>query len=66
MVLRSGVVDFYGKVGDLRAAKRVIEEMLDIDVEANNAMISILSKYGCIKNARNLFDNMPSRNSELH
>ncbi|KAK9279058.1 hypothetical protein L1049_012733 [Liquidambar formosana] len=63
LILQTGLLDFYAKVGNLRSAKRVFAEMPERDVVANNAMISALSKNGCVEEAQNLFDNMTERNS---
>lgn len=63
VILQTGLLDFYAKVGDLRSAKRVFADMSVRDVVANNAMISALRKHGCIEEARDLFDCMPDRNS---
>lgn len=63
MILQTGLLDFYAKVGDLKCAKRVFMGMPRRDVVANNAMISALSKHGYVEEARNLFDNMTERNS---
>ncbi|XP_071737993.1 pentatricopeptide repeat-containing protein ELI1, chloroplastic-like [Rutidosis leptorrhynchoides] len=63
VVLQTGLLDFYAKVGNLSSAKRVFDEMSHKDVVANNAMISALSKHGFVQDARNLFDDMPEKNS---
>ncbi|KVH94120.1 Pentatricopeptide repeat-containing protein [Cynara cardunculus var. scolymus] len=63
VVLQTGLLDFYAKVGDLSSAKRVFDEMSHRDVVANNAMISALSKHGFVKDAQNLFDSMQDKNS---
>ncbi|GMP48931.1 hypothetical protein CsSME_00016106 [Camellia sinensis var. sinensis] len=63
MVLQTGLLDFYAKVGDLGSAKMVFDEMPERDVVANNAMISALGKHGCIEEAQSLFDSMLERNS---
>ncbi|CAK9142694.1 unnamed protein product [Ilex paraguariensis] len=63
VIVQTGLLDFYAKVGNLKSAKRVFVEMPERDVVANNAMISALSKHGCLEEAKNLFDSMPERNS---
>ncbi|KAA8549489.1 hypothetical protein F0562_001173 [Nyssa sinensis] len=63
VILQTGLLDYYGKVGDLTSAKRVFAEMPQRDVVANNAMISALGKHGFVEEAHNLFDGMPERNS---
>ncbi|KAI3507952.1 hypothetical protein L1887_22949 [Cichorium endivia] len=63
VVLQTGLLDFYSKVGDLNSAKKVFDEMPHKDVIANNAMISALSKHGFVKDAQNLFDNINEKNS---
>nr|XP_043638277.1 pentatricopeptide repeat-containing protein At3g62890-like [Erigeron canadensis] len=63
VVLQTGVLDFYAKIGDLTSAKRVFSEMSHRDIVANNAMISALSKYGFVKDAQNLFDSMHEKDS---
>ncbi|XP_057488080.1 pentatricopeptide repeat-containing protein At1g08070, chloroplastic-like [Actinidia eriantha] len=63
VVLQTGLLDFYAKVGDLGSAKKVFNEMTERDVVANNAMISAMSKHGCLEEAQRLFDSMPERNS---
>ncbi|PWA43236.1 tetratricopeptide-like helical domain, DYW domain protein [Artemisia annua] len=42
VVLKTGLLEFYAKVGDLSSAKRVYNEMPRMDVVGNNAMISTL------------------------
>ncbi|XP_057967933.1 pentatricopeptide repeat-containing protein At1g08070, chloroplastic-like [Malania oleifera] len=63
VILQTGLLDFYAKVGNLRSAERVFVEMPEKDVVANNAMVSALSMHGHVKEARDLFDEMPERNS---
>nr|GEU61349.1 pentatricopeptide repeat-containing protein At3g62890-like [Tanacetum cinerariifolium] len=63
VVLQTGLLDFYAKVGDLNSAKRVFNEMSDKDVVANNAMISALSINGLVKDAQSLFESMVEKNS---
>ncbi|XXG60526.1 hypothetical protein AAC387_Pa04g2413 [Persea americana] len=63
MFLQTGLLDFYGKAGDLTSAKQVFDEMPQRDVVANNAMIAVLSKCGHVTDAHNLFEKMPERNS---
>ncbi|KAL6979017.1 formamidase, partial [Sarracenia purpurea var. burkii] len=63
MILQTGLLLLYAKVGHLGLTKQVFAEMTERDVVANNAMISALSKHGCFEEAQNLFDNMPERNS---
>lgn len=63
MIIQTGLLGFYAKVGDLRCAKRVFTGMPMRDVVANNAMISAMSKHGYVEEAQSLFDNMRERNS---
>lgn len=42
LILKTGLLDFYAKVGNLRSAKRVFAEILERDIVANNAMISAI------------------------
>ncbi|XP_023728818.1 pentatricopeptide repeat-containing protein At5g66520 [Lactuca sativa] len=63
LVLQTGLLDFYAKIGDLRSAKKVFEEMSQRDVVACNVMISVLGKHGLIKDARVLFDSMLEKDS---
>ncbi|KAG5589313.1 hypothetical protein H5410_039827 [Solanum commersonii] len=63
VILLTGLLDFYGKVGDLGSARKVFVEMPERDVIATNAMISAFSRYGCVEEAKQLFENMSDRNS---
>ncbi|KAI3749823.1 hypothetical protein L2E82_20439 [Cichorium intybus] len=63
MVLQTGLLDFYAKIGDLRSAKKVFEEMSQRDVVACNVMISVFGKHGLIEDARVLFDSMVEKDS---
>lgn len=63
LILQTGLLALYAKVGDLKCARKVFMGMPRRDVIANNAMISALSKHGYVEEARNLFDNMAERNS---
>ncbi|XP_049376690.1 pentatricopeptide repeat-containing protein At5g66520-like [Solanum stenotomum] len=63
VILLTGLLDFYGKVGDLGSARKVFVEMPERDVIATNAMISAFSTYGCVEEAKQLFENMSDRNS---
>ncbi|XP_059626397.1 pentatricopeptide repeat-containing protein At1g08070, chloroplastic-like [Cornus florida] len=63
LVLQTGLLDFYAKVGNLGSAKLVFVEMPERDVVACNAMISALGKHGFVEEARNLFDGMLERDS---
>ncbi|KAG9134404.1 hypothetical protein Leryth_025728 [Lithospermum erythrorhizon] len=62
VVLQTGLLDFYGKVGDLRSAEKVFDEMPNRDVIANNAMIAAWSKFGFVEDAKGLFDSMSEKN----
>ncbi|KAL3517976.1 hypothetical protein ACH5RR_020565 [Cinchona calisaya] len=59
VILQTGLLDFYAKVGDLVSARKVFVEMPERDVVANNAMIAAFSKYGHVEEAKKLFDSMP-------
>ncbi|XP_058099730.1 pentatricopeptide repeat-containing protein At3g62890-like [Magnolia sinica] len=63
LFLLTGILNFYGKIGDLCSAKKVFDGMPERDVVAHNAMIGVLSKHGLASDARRLFDEMPERNS---
>ncbi|XP_055821262.1 pentatricopeptide repeat-containing protein At1g08070, chloroplastic-like [Solanum dulcamara] len=63
VVLLTGLLDFYAKVGDLWSARKVFVEMPERDIIATNAMISAFSRHGCVKEAKKLFENMSLRNS---
>ncbi|XP_058225473.1 pentatricopeptide repeat-containing protein At3g29230-like [Rhododendron vialii] len=63
VVLQTGLIDFYAKVGDLRSAEKVFEEMTERDVVANNVMLSGFTKHGFVEEARRLFDSMQERDS---
>ncbi|KAK6935646.1 Pentatricopeptide repeat [Dillenia turbinata] len=63
VILQTGLLDFYAKLGDLMSAKKLFAEMPERDVVANNAMISALSKHRLVEEARRLFDSMLHRNS---
>ncbi|KAL4558431.1 hypothetical protein LXL04_036631 [Taraxacum kok-saghyz] len=66
VVLQTGLLDFYSKIGDLTSAKKVFDEMPQRDIVANNAMISAYSKHGFVKDAQKLFDNMHEKNSATY
>lgn len=63
VILLTGLLDFYAKVGDLGSAQKVFAEMPERDDVASNAMISAFSRFGCVKEAEQLFENMPQRDS---
>lgn len=63
LFVQTGLVDFYGKVGNLRSARGVFDEMTDGDVVASNAMITALGMSGYVDDARVLFDKMTERDS---
>ncbi|XP_068647781.1 pentatricopeptide repeat-containing protein At1g08070, chloroplastic-like [Aristolochia californica] len=63
MFLLTGLLDFYGKAGDLSSAKRIFWEMPERDIITQNAMIAVLSKHDCVNDARKLFDEMVERSS---
>lgn len=62
VVLQTGLLDFYEKVGD---PDRIFAEMPERDVVANNAMIAGFSKLGCVDRVKELFDSMPVRDTLL-
>ncbi|KAK9106342.1 hypothetical protein Syun_022353 [Stephania yunnanensis] len=61
--LQTGLLDFYGKVGELGLARRVFDEMPERDVVARNAMVAALGMNGFLSDARKLFDEMSERTS---
>ncbi|KAG9456929.1 hypothetical protein H6P81_001437 [Aristolochia fimbriata] len=63
LFLLTGLLDFYGKAGDLSAAKQIFYEMPERDIITQNAMITVLSKHGCVNDAKKLFDDMVERSS---
>lgn len=63
VVLQTGLVDFYAKVGDLRCAHKVFDEMSNRDVVACNVMISVFGKHGLVVDAKALFDSMVEKDS---
>nr|GMD73220.1 pentatricopeptide repeat-containing protein At3g62890-like [Ipomoea batatas] len=63
VILQTGLLDFYAKIGNLRSAQRVFGEMPERDVIANNVMVSALSRHGFVDEAKQLFDSMPERNA---
>lgn len=63
VILLTGLLEFYAKVGDLVSAKRVFVDMHERDVVANKVRIAPVSKYGHVGEAEKLFDSMPERNS---
>ncbi|GAB2265316.1 hypothetical protein Dimus_000380 [Dionaea muscipula] len=58
MVLRTALVDMYGKCGDVERALEIFNQMLNKDVFAWTAMISVFAIHGCAKEAFNLFRQM--------
>ena len=54
--LQTGLVDFYAKVGDLKYARKVFDEMSQKDIVSCNVMISVLGKNGFVEDARGLFE----------
>ncbi|KAF9595561.1 hypothetical protein IFM89_000698 [Coptis chinensis] len=62
LVLQTGLLNFYSKVGNLEFAKRVFVEMPERDAVAHNVMISALGKHGFVSDAKKLFDEMPGKN----
>ncbi|MQM09061.1 hypothetical protein Taro_041922 [Colocasia esculenta] len=63
MFLRTGLLDFYAKIGRLASAQQLFGEMPDKDVVINNTMIATLSNHGCVADARQLFDGMHVKSS---
>ncbi|CAH9103685.1 unnamed protein product [Cuscuta epithymum] len=63
VILQTGLLDFYAKIGDLRYARRMFGEMPERDVIANNVMISALNRNGFLDEAKQLFNSMPERNA---
>ncbi|KAK9065977.1 hypothetical protein SSX86_015379 [Deinandra increscens subsp. villosa] len=63
VVLQTGLLDFYAKIGDLGCAKKVFDEMSERDVMACNVMISVLGRNGFVEDARVLFDGMLEKDS---
>lgn len=63
VVLQTGLVDFFAKVGDLRSARQVFDGITERDMVANNAMISAFGKHGFVDEAQRLFDGMQERDS---
>ncbi|KAJ0765220.1 putative tetratricopeptide-like helical domain superfamily, DYW domain-containing protein [Helianthus annuus] len=63
VVLETGLLDFYAKIGDLSCARKVFDEMSQRDVVACNVMISVLGKHGFVEDARVLFDGMLEKDS---
>ncbi|MFS7964665.1 putative tetratricopeptide-like helical domain superfamily, DYW domain-containing protein [Helianthus anomalus] len=63
VVLETGLLDFYAKIGDLSCARKVFDEMSERDVVACNVMISVLGKHGFVEDARVLFDGMLEKDS---
>ncbi|MCD9644985.1 hypothetical protein HAX54_033613 [Datura stramonium] len=51
VILKTGLLDFYAKVGYLGSAQKVFVEMPQKDVIANNAMISAFSRHDCVEGA---------------
>ncbi|KAI3806258.1 hypothetical protein L1987_22157 [Smallanthus sonchifolius] len=52
VVLQTGLLDFYAKIGNLSCAQKVFDEMSQRDVVACNVMISVLGKLGFVEDAR--------------
>ncbi|KAI3760363.1 hypothetical protein L1987_50757 [Smallanthus sonchifolius] len=63
VVLQTGLLDFYAKIGNLSCAQKVFDEMSQRDVVACNVMISVLGKHGFVEDARVLFDSMLDKDS---
>ncbi|CAN6452667.1 unnamed protein product [Victoria cruziana] len=62
VVVRTGLVDFYGKLRDMDSAECAFNEILWKDVVSYNALISGFSKNGRTEDARRIFDEMRERN----
>ncbi|KAK9088331.1 hypothetical protein Scep_027413 [Stephania cephalantha] len=71
LVVRNGVlgfvfvgtslVDFYGKVGEVRSARKVFDEMPERNVVSWTAMVVGYLSLGDLRSARVVFDEMPWR-----
>ena len=63
LILSTGLIDFYAKIGNLPYAIRMFDEMPEKDIIANNSMISTLCSHGLVAEARKLFDGMSMKSS---
>ncbi|KAD6119912.1 hypothetical protein R6Q59_025951 [Mikania micrantha] len=63
VVVQTGLLDFYAKIGNLSSAQKVFDEMSQRDVVACNVMISMLGKHGFVEDAKVLFDSISEKDS---
>ena len=59
--VRTALLEFYSKVGEIALARKAFDEMPVRDVVAFNVMLGEYFNHGEIILARNLFDEMPKR-----
>uniref|UniRef100_I1M6X6 Pentatricopeptide repeat-containing protein n=1 Tax=Glycine max TaxID=3847 RepID=I1M6X6_SOYBN len=59
--IQNTIIYMYANSGLLSEARRVFDELVDLDVVACNSMIMGLAKCGEVDKSRRLFDNMPTR-----
>ncbi|KAK9668259.1 hypothetical protein RND81_13G045400 [Saponaria officinalis] len=61
--VQTAVLDFYAKVGDMKAAKNVFDVMSERNVVSWNSLLSGYLKSGDLPMAEHLFDDMPLRDT---
>nr|KYP73352.1 hypothetical protein KK1_005972 [Cajanus cajan] len=59
--IRNTIIYMYANSGLLSDARRVFDEVMELDVVAFNSMIMGLAKCGEVDESRRLFDSMPTR-----
>ncbi|KAL3498563.1 hypothetical protein ACH5RR_041295 [Cinchona calisaya] len=59
--VQTALLDFYSKMGDIRTAHKVFDEMSGKNVVSWNCVLSGYVKYGDLDTARHVFDEMPER-----
>ncbi|XP_031482128.1 putative pentatricopeptide repeat-containing protein At5g37570 [Nymphaea colorata] len=58
----TGLIDFYGKCGEIESARHLFDRMPDRNVVSLTAIIVGYAACGDMRTARELFDQMPRRN----
>ncbi|XP_027085173.1 pentatricopeptide repeat-containing protein At4g22760-like [Coffea arabica] len=59
--VQTALLDFYSKMGDIKTAHKVFDEMSDRNIVSWNAIISGYVKFGELEMAQSVFDRMPER-----
>ena len=59
--IQNTIIDMYANSGLQTQARRLFDELVELDVVACNSMIMGLAKCGEVDKSRRLCDNMPTR-----